>query len=93
MQPKLRNYGSLFLGAQTPEVFGDYGIGPNHVLPTGGWSRSFGGLTVLNFLRVRTWIEVTDRNGAAQVANDAAQLARWEGLEFHARSAEMRRLS
>jgi phosphoribosyl-ATP pyrophosphohydrolase/phosphoribosyl-AMP cyclohydrolase/histidinol dehydrogenase len=82
-----KHYGALFLGAGSAEVFGDYGIGPNHVLPTGGTARSSGGLSVLTFLRVRTWLEVApDRS----IVEDAAALARMEGLEAHARAAERR---
>jgi len=62
------------------------------VLPTAGSARSFGGLSVLNFLRMRTWIEIDAAPGAAaKIAADAAALARLEGLEFHARSADLRR--
>ncbi|MEM6733366.1 MAG: histidinol dehydrogenase, partial [Myxococcota bacterium] len=72
-------------------VFGDYGAGPNHVLPTGWTARLTGGLSVVDFLRVRTWLAVDD--DAQFLANDAAQLARLEGLEAHARAAESRNRS
>jgi len=87
----LRHYGALFVGAGAAEVLGDYGIGPNHVLPTGGTSRSAGGLSALSFLRVRTFLELDDPRAAAAVVDDAAALARLEGLEGHARSALRRR--
>jgi len=87
---RLGNYGALFIGPHSAEVFGDYGIGPNHVLPTGGGARFTGGLSVLNFLRVQTWLRVGERGANAQVAEDAAALARLEGLEAHARAAEGR---
>ena len=87
----LTNYGGLFLGQGAAEVLGDYGAGPNHVLPTGGAARYTGGLSVLNFLRVRTWMECRDPGSAASLAADAADLARLEGLEAHARSADRRR--
>jgi len=48
--PRLKNYGGLFVGAGTAEVFGDYGAGPNHVLPTSGTARYTGGLSVFTFL-------------------------------------------
>ena len=51
---RLRHYGAVFVGEGSAEVFGDYGVGPNHVLPTGGTARFTGGLSVLTFLRVRT---------------------------------------
>src|SRR6185437_16969711 len=56
--PRLKHYGGLFIGAGAAEVFGDYGIGPNHVLPTGTSARFVGGLSVFTFLRVRTWLRV-----------------------------------
>jgi phosphoribosyl-ATP pyrophosphohydrolase/phosphoribosyl-AMP cyclohydrolase/histidinol dehydrogenase len=87
---KLRHYGGLFIGADSAEVLGDYGIGPNHVLPTGATARARGGLSVFTFLRVRTWLRIDDRAALADTARDAAALARLEGLEAHARSAERR---
>lgn len=87
---RLRHYGALFIGRGSAEVLGDYGAGPNHVLPTGGTARSTGGLSVLTFLRVRTWLRIDDPAGAAELARDAAMLARLEGLEGHARAAERR---
>lgn len=88
---RLRHYGALFLGTGAAEVLGDYGAGPNHVLPTGGTARSRGGLCVLDFLRVRTWMRIDDLRAASGLLEDAARLARLEGLEGHARAAERRR--
>jgi phosphoribosyl-ATP pyrophosphohydrolase/phosphoribosyl-AMP cyclohydrolase/histidinol dehydrogenase len=88
---RLRHYGALFLGSRSAEVFGDYGAGPNHVLPTGGTARSIGGLSVLTFLRTRTWLRMDDTPAAEAVIDDAMALARIEGLEGHARAAECRR--
>lgn len=85
---RVRHAGALFIGARSAEVLGDYGIGPNHTLPTGRTARSRGGLSVLDFLRVRTWM-VLDQADPAVIA-DAAALARVERLEGHARSAEQR---
>jgi len=91
---RLKHYGGLFIGSHTAEVFGDYGVGPNHVLPTGGTARFTGGLSVLNFLRVRTWLRMDAAAGNREtlhaVARDAAALGRIEGLEGHSRSAEQR---
>ena len=86
---KLHHYGAAFVGSGSAEVFGDYGAGPNHVLPTGGTARSVGGLSVFTFLRVRTWLRV-DAKHAPGLVRDAAALARLEGLEGHARAAERR---
>lgn len=88
--PRFQHYGALFVGAHAAEVLGDYGAGPNHVLPTGRAARASGGLSVLTFLRVRTWLRVDDPFEARQLAADAAWLGRVEGLEAHARSAERR---
>jgi phosphoribosyl-ATP pyrophosphohydrolase/phosphoribosyl-AMP cyclohydrolase/histidinol dehydrogenase len=90
LAPRLRHYGGLFVGRAAAEVLGDYGAGPNHVLPTGGTARFSGGLSVFAFLRVRTWLRIDDPAGAADLVADAAALARLEGLEAHARAAERR---
>jgi phosphoribosyl-ATP pyrophosphohydrolase/phosphoribosyl-AMP cyclohydrolase/histidinol dehydrogenase len=87
---RLSHWGGLFIGPTSAEVFGDYGVGPNHTLPTGGVARFKGGLSVLDFLRVRTWLKLEDGDGADEMARDAAALARLEGLEAHARAAERR---
>jgi len=88
--PRLGHYGALFVGAGAAEVLGDYGAGPNHVLPTGGTARSTGGLSVYTFLRVRTWLRIDDRAAAVPLIEDAIWLGRAEGLEGHARAAERR---
>jgi len=88
--PKLYNYGSLFIGKYSAEVFGDYCSGPNHILPTGGAARYTGGLSVLTFLKVLTYQEAT-LEGATGLAETAATLAQIEGLIGHKRSAEIRR--
>jgi len=88
--PRLAHYGALFIGAGSAEVLGDYGAGPNHVLPTGGTARSTGGLSVYTFLRVRTWLRIDDNAAARPLLEDAAWFGRVEGLEAHARAAERR---
>jgi phosphoribosyl-ATP pyrophosphohydrolase/phosphoribosyl-AMP cyclohydrolase/histidinol dehydrogenase len=88
--PLLSHFGALFIGGAAGEVLGDYGAGPNHVLPTGGSARSTGGLSVYTFLRVRTWLRIDDTAAARPLVEDAAWLGRIEGLEAHARSAERR---
>ena len=89
---RFRHYGALFIGRNSAETLGDYGAGPNHVLPTGRAARFAGGLSVLTFLRVRTWLAIDDPAGARELYDDAAWLARVEGLKAHARASE-RRLS
>ena len=87
---ELQHYGALFIGEGAAEVLGDYGVGPNHTLPTGGTARSFGGLSVHTFLRARTWMQFESEKVDPRLYRDAAQFARLEGLEAHARSAERR---
>lgn len=84
---RVRCYGGLFVGAQSAEVFGDYGVGPNHVLPTGRGGRFQAGLSVLTFLRASTWLQLDQPQ---DLTADSARLARIEGLEAHARAAERR---
>jgi histidinol dehydrogenase len=87
--PRLRQYGSLFVGGGSAVAFGDYLSGPNHVLPTGGAARHTGGLSALRFLKVVTVQEV-DPRGARRLAPPAERLARMEGLAGHALSARLR---
>ena len=84
------NYGGLFIGAHAAEVLGDYGAGPNHVLPTAGTGKYTGGLSVHTFLRQRTWMRIDDLVAAQRQVEDSVALARLEGLEGHARAAERR---
>ena len=84
-------YGGLFIGPRSAEVFGDYGAGPNHVLPTSNTAKYTGGLSVFTFLRIRTWMRIEDEVKSQVLVNDAARLARLEGLEGHARAAEKRK--
>jgi len=83
----LSRYGSLFVGSGSAEVFADYGVGPNHVLPTGGGARFQAGLSVLTFLRSPTWSRLDDPE---VLVDDTVHLARLEGLEAHARAAQLR---
>jgi len=83
-----RHAGALFLGRSSAEALGDYGAGPNHTLPTSGRARSSGGLSVFDFLRIRTWLRIDSPDG--RLMADTATLARAEGLQAHAVSAEQR---
>jgi len=78
--------GTVFLGGSASVAYGDYLTGANHVLPTGGTSRSFSGLSALDFLRAYTWQEI-DPEGAAGMADAVARLAEAEGLPGHAAAA------
>jgi len=88
--PKIRHAGAIFLGRYTPEAFGDYCAGPNHVLPTSGTARFFSPLGVYDFQKRSSIIECSP-TGAAKMARTAAVLARGEGLTAHGRSAAYRR--
>jgi len=88
---RLRRYGGLFEGRDAAEVLGDYAAGPNHVLPTGGQARFKGGLSVFDFVAVRSWLRIDDPQGARDLARDAEDLAGLEGLAAHARAAKFRR--
>ena len=81
--------GAVFVGTDTPTAFGDYLAGPNHVLPTGGAARSFSGLSVRDFLRWGRSVSVPPA-AARKLGPAAATLARFEGLEAHARSLDLR---
>jgi len=87
---KCKSYGAVFVGQVSAEVLGDYGAGPNHVLPTSGTARYTGGLSVFTFLRIRTWMNITNKDKAQDMIKDCVALARIEGLEGHARAAETR---
>ncbi|MCU0789966.1 MAG: histidinol dehydrogenase [Nitratireductor sp.] len=86
---RLRCYGSLFLGEQTTVAFGDKAAGTNHVLPTSGAARYTGGLSVHKFLKIVTWQRATEK-GARPVAEATARISRMEGMEGHARTADIR---
>ena len=86
---RLRNYGSLFLGEETTVAFGDKTSGPNHILPTKGAARRTGGLSVAKFMKTLTWQKMT-RDAARQIGATTARISRAEGMEAHARTADIR---
>jgi len=88
----LKNYGSLFVGSYTAETLGDYSCGLNHILPTNGAARYTGGLSVGDFLKVQTVLEV-NRKGLKNIGPTAEILAKAEGLEGHTRAIQIRRNS
>ncbi|MDQ3058078.1 MAG: histidinol dehydrogenase [Pseudomonadota bacterium] len=88
-EPLLRHAGAIFLGAYTSESLGDYCAGPNHVLPTSGTARFSSPLGVYDFQKRSSLIEVSEA-GAQVLGKIAAELAYGEGLQGHARAAEMR---
>ena len=86
---RLSCYGSLFLGEETTVAFGDKASGTNHVLPTSGAASYTGGLSVHKYMKIVTWQRAT-REGAKPVAEATARISRLEGMEGHARSADVR---
>ena len=88
-EPLLRHAGAIFLGAYTSESLGDYCAGPNHVLPTSGTARFSSPLGVYDFQKRSSLIQVSEA-GAHILGPIAAELAYGEGLQAHARAAEMR---
>ena len=88
---RIRNAGGVFVGSGSAEVFGDYGVGPNHTLPTGGTGRFRSGLSVMDFLRLRTWLRIDPNGAPTDLIDDVAALASMEGLAGHRASAVARR--
>ncbi len=86
---RLRCYGSLFLGEETTVAFGDKSSGPNHVLPTSGAARYTGGLSVHKYMKLVTWQRAT-REASKPIAEATARISRLEGMEGHARTADIR---
>ena len=86
---RLTCYGSLFLGEETTVAFGDKASGPNHVLPTSGAATYTGGLSVHKYMKIVTWQRAT-RDGMKSVGVATARISRREGMEGHARTADIR---
>ena len=86
---RLTCYGSLFLGEETTVSYGDKATGTNHVLPTSGAARYTGGLSVHKYMKIVTWQRAT-REGSRAVAEATARISRLEGMEGHARAADVR---
>jgi sulfopropanediol 3-dehydrogenase len=86
---RLTCYGSLFLGEETTVAFGDKASGPNHVLPTSGAATYTGGLSVHKYMKIVTWQRAT-RDGMKSVGVATARISRLEGMEGHARTADIR---
>jgi|KBSMisStaDraftv2_1062788.scaffolds.fasta_scaffold04768_4 histidinol dehydrogenase len=87
--PGIVSAGSIFIGDYSAQAAGDYGSGPNHVLPTGGVARFRGGLSVADFVKIMTVQEIS-RKGLRKIAPSILTLAEAEGLKAHTRSIELR---
>lgn len=86
---RLTCYGSLFLGEETTVSYGDKASGTNHVLPTSGAAGYTGGLSVHKYMKIVTW-QRTTRDASKRVAQATARISRLEGMEGHARAADVR---
>lgn len=87
--PSIRNAGSVFLGAWTPETMGDYCSGTNHVLPTYGFARAYSGLSLVDFQKRMTVQELT-ADGLRDLGLTAVTIAGLEGLDAHANAVQVR---
>lgn len=87
---RYKNYGSLFIGNYSAEVFGDYCSGTNHVLPTNGVAKYSGGLSVFDFVKIQTYQEISKEAAKAGLSKTASKLALIEGLDAHRLSADLR---
>lgn len=89
---KFTNYGSLFIGNYSAEVYGDYCSGTNHVLPTNEVSKYSGGLSVFDFIKIQTY-QIISKKGNCKISNFASQLAQKEGLQAHKLAADIRKFT
>jgi histidinol dehydrogenase len=87
--PRVTHAGSVFLGAHSPVAAGDYASGPNHVLPTAGAARSYGGLSLWAFLRLVPVQRLTPQ-ALADLGEAVVRLAQAEGLPGHAQAVRVR---
>jgi histidinol dehydrogenase len=87
LAPRVRNAGAVFVGSSSPVAAGDYATGGNHVLPTGGWARSVGGLGIETFLKPVTTQTLTPE-GLARVRPTVEALAAVEGMPAHAAAVQ-----
>lgn len=89
---KYKNYGSLFVGNYSAEVYGDYCSGTNHVLPTNEVSKYSGGLSVFDFIKIQTY-QIISKKGNCKISSYASQLAEKEGLQAHKLAADIRKIN
>ncbi len=86
---KIKNAGSIFLGAYSPVAAGDYGSGTNHVLPTGGGAKMYSGLSTESFIKKPTVQRIT-KEGLAELAKTSVPIAEYEGFFAHSNSFKRR---
>lgn len=86
---QVRNVGSVFVGAYTPESAGDYASGTNHVLPTYGYSKVYSALNLMDFLRAYT-VQTISKAGLSELSRSILPIAEAEGLDAHANAVSIR---
>jgi len=86
----IRNAGAVFLGEYSPVAFGDYSAGMNHVLPTGGYAKTYSGLSTRDFVKIISFLECS-KQGYANLKKTTITLAKLEGFDAHAKSVSIRR--
>lgn len=89
---KFNNYGSLFIGNYSAEVYGDYCSGTNHVLPTNEVSKYSGGLSVFDFIKIQTY-QIISKKGNCKISDVTSELANKEGLQAHKLAADIRKFT
>jgi len=86
----IRNAGAVFLGEYSPVAFGDYSAGMSHVLPTGGYAKTYSGLSTKDFVKTMSFLKCSEQ-GYSKLKETTVTLAKLEGLDAHARSVAIRR--
>jgi len=86
----IRNAGAVFLGEYSPVAFGDYSAGMSHVLPTGGYAKTYSGLSTKDFVKIMSFLKCSEQ-GYSKLKETTVTLAKLEGLDAHARSVAIRR--
>jgi histidinol dehydrogenase len=87
---KVQNAGAIFLGEYSPVALGDYTIGTNHVLPTGGWARVYSGLSIRDFMKTISFVNCSPKS-LEELADETITMSEMEGLDAHSYSIESRR--
>jgi histidinol dehydrogenase len=87
---KVQNAGAIFLGEYSPVALGDYTIGTNHVLPTGGWARVYSGLSIRDFMKTISFVNCSPKS-LEELADETITMSEMEGLDAHSYSIKARR--
>jgi histidinol dehydrogenase len=87
---KVQNAGAIFLGEYSPVALGDYTIGTNHVLPTGGWARVYSGLSIRDFIKTISFVNCSPKS-LEELADETITMSEMEGLDAHSYSIKARR--